>query len=369
MPALIQVVVLVLLVLTAGVAVRTAMIKIGAQQTASGFGFLQSVAGFDISETVISYDPQMSYGRAILAGFTNTLLASFIAAVLATLLGIVMGVARLSRNFMLRTVALGISESIRNVPLLLQLLVWYGLILNVAPSPREAHSLAGILITNRGVFFPTLVNLHGSNAFWVLPLPLLVAACLIWWPRSLQSLVGRTGQTILRAAVLCFAVALIGLWGRGVEVSRPAMEGFNIVGGISVSPELTALIMGLAVYAGAFIGELIRSGILSVPRGQTEAGYAIGLSNMRRLRLIIYPQALRLILPPVSSVYLGIAKNTSLGVAIGFPDVSSVIATIINQSGHAVEGMLIQILAYLLLSFLVWLAVNAYDRRTKYVLR
>jgi general L-amino acid transport system permease protein len=345
------------------------MLKIGAQQSASGFGFLQSTAGFDISETIIAYDPEMSYGRAILAGFTNTLLASFISAVLATMIGLVMGGARLSRNFMLRNVALGISESIRNVPLLLQLLVWYGLILNTAPSLRQAHSLAGIFLTNRGVYFPSLANIDGSIAFWVLPLGLLVIVGLMWWPKSLHLLAGRTARTIFRMGLVCVAVGLTTLWVRSVRVSWPLKESFNITGGVSVSPELTAMILGLAVYAGAFIGELIRSGVLSVPRGQVEAAYAIGLGPMRRFRLVVYPQALRLVLPPASSVYLGIAKNTSLGVAIGFPDVSSVIATIINQSGQAVEGMLIQILAYLTLSFIVWIAVNTYDRRTRYVLR
>jgi general L-amino acid transport system permease protein len=288
---------------------------------------------------------------------------------LATLIGLAAGLARLSQNFMVRNVTLAISELIRNVPLLLQLIVWYALVINAFPAARDATPVLGVLATNRGLFVPSLVNIGGGNLIWLIPT--LWIFCVVAYAIAMRSrrFADRTPRIVLRAVFIGLSVSFVVVWFNSVKLSRPVLEGFNIEGGLSISPEMTALVLGLAVYSGAFIGEVIRSGILSVPRGQKEAAYAIGLRPFQRMRRVILPQALRLILPPLSNVYLSLAKSTSLGVAIGFPDLSSVIGTTINQSGQAVEGVLIQIAAYLTISLIVWCAVDIYDRRTKYVLR
>lgn len=366
---LIQLGVLAALALMVSVALRVAMGKIGAQQTATGFGFLGTTSGFDISESFIAYDATMSYGRAILSGLLNTLVAALIAGVLATIIGLAVGLARLSSNFMLRNVMLAISELIRNVPLLLQLIVWYALVINLFPATREAEPTLGVIVTNRGVFFPSIAEVGKSQLSWILPVAWIILCCGYIVAMRSPKFADRAPHAAIRAVFWALTLGLLVCWIGVVQITRPALDGFNIQGGVSISPEMTALVLGLAIYSGAFIGEVIRSGILSVPQGQVEAAYAIGLSPYHRMRRVVLPQALRLILPPLSNVYLSLAKSTSLGVAIGFPDLSSVIGTTINQSGQAIEGVLIQVAAYLAISLLVWGAVALYDRRTKYVVR
>lgn len=365
----IQLGVLAVLALVISLALRVAMGKIGAQQTATGFGFLSTTSGFDISESIIAYDSTMSYGRAIFSGLLNTLGAALIAGSLATIIGLAVGLARLSSNFMLRNVMLAISELIRNVPLLLQLIVWYGLVINLFPATREAEPTLGVIFTNRGIFFPSVSDVENGHLSWILPVSWLILSCGYVVAMRSPKLAGRGSRAVARVAFWALTLGLLVCWIGAVQITRPALDGFNIQGGISISPEMTALVLGLAIYSGAFIGEVIRSGILSVPKGQAEAAHAIGLTPYHRMRRVLLPQALRLILPPLSNVYLSLAKSTSLGVAIGFPDLSSVIGTTINQSGQAIEGVLIQVAAYLAISLLVWGAVAMYDRRTKYVVR
>lgn len=368
-PVLVQLAVLIVLTLVVASGVRMVMQKVGAQQTASGFGFLSNTAGFEISESVISYDSSMSYGRVIFAGIVNTLVCALIAGVLATVIGLAVGLARLSQNFLLRNLTLAISECIRNVPLLLQLMFWYGLVLNAFPNAIDARSVLDVLITNRGIFFPWPADANGRLLLGMIPVCCFV---LIWVYRRLGRVenfrIGQ-GRKYLRGAVAAVFLLLAAAAYWHIDLSTPALQGFNIAGGTSISPEMTALVLGLTVYSAAAIGEVIRSGVLSVPRGQQEAAFAIGLRPFDRMRHVILPQALRLILPPASNVYLSLVKSTSLGVAVGFPDLTSVIGTAINQSGHAIEGVLIQIVVYLAISFAIWTAVDIYDRRTKYVLR
>ncbi len=368
-PVLVQLAVLIVLTLVVASGVRMVMQKVGAQQTASGFGFLSNTAGFEISESVISYDSSMSYGRVIFAGIVNTLVCALIAGVLATVIGLAVGLARLSQNFLLRNLTLAISECIRNVPLLLQLMFWYGLVLNAFPNAIDVRSVLDVLITNRGIFFPWPADANGRLLLGMIPVCCFV---LIWVYRRLGRVenfrIGQ-GRKYLRGAVAAVFLLLAAAAYWHIDLSTPALQGFNIAGGTSISPEMTALVLGLTVYSAAAIGEVIRSGVLSVPRGQQEAAFAIGLRPFDRMRHVILPQALRLILPPASNVYLSLVKSTSLGVAVGFPDLTSVIGTAINQSGHAIEGVLIQIVVYLAISFAIWTAVDIYDRRTKYVLR
>src|SRR5690606_25860057 len=240
---LVQVAVLVGIAVVLGLAARMAMLKIASQQTASGFGFLSNSAGFDISESVIAFESQMSYGRAILAGFINTLVCAAVAAAAATVLGLGMGLARRSTNSLLRNVALGIREASRNVPLLLQLLVWYALVINVFPVPREAEPLWGWWFTNRGVFIPAIKMPAESLSAWLLPI--LAAACaLVYWkvaPRLINA--SLRVRKVLAILTVCAILGLLLAWAYGGEVSRPKLQGFNISGGISLSPEMAAMII------------------------------------------------------------------------------------------------------------------------------
>ncbi|HZS65686.1 MAG TPA: ABC transporter permease subunit [Burkholderiales bacterium] len=275
-----------------------------ARHIASGFGFLSREAGFEIGESfLLRYNAGDSYARALLVGVSNTLAAAAIGIVLATLLGGAIGLARLARNAMLRALAGAYVEFLRNVPLLVQLFFWYALITEALPGPREALSpLPGVFLTNRGIFFP-------------------------------------------------------------VPGSVPELNGFNFVGGTALSPEFAALLIGLAAYTAAFIAEIVRAGILAIERGQVDAAYALGLTRWQVTRLVVLPQALRVIVPPLTSQYLNLTKNSSLAVAIGYPDLVSIANTTINQTGQAIEGVSIIMAVYLTVSLSISALMNWYNAR------
>jgi general L-amino acid transport system permease protein len=291
-------------VFIAGYLVHNAAANLEDRRIASGFSFLGREAGFQISESpFLRYSASDTYLEALFVGLANTLRVSLIGILAATLLGATVGVFRLSKNFLLRTLAAAYVEFIRNSPLLVQLFFWYALITEGFPAPREAlQPLAGVFLTNRGFYLPLPGNV-------------------------------------------------------------PVLEGFNFTGGMVVTPEFAALLAGLSIYTAAFIAEIVRAGVLAVSRGQWEAAFAIGLTRAQALRRVVMPQALRVIIPPTASQYLNVAKNSSLAVAIGYPDLVSVANTAINQTGQAIEGVAIIMAVYLTISLSISALMNWYNAR------
>lgn len=329
-----------------------------------GFAFLGHAANFDIGESLIAYAPSDSFGRAILVGFVNTAVVAVAGCVLATILGVALGVARLSSNPLLSGSVRVYVEVIRNTPLLLQLFVWSGFF-HALPAPRQAFApLPGVLLSNRGVFVPALAFADGvAEGAVILALAaagLLALARLRTPParRTRRRLLG-AGAAILVAAVAALLAARPGL----AAIDVPALQGFNIRGGLSLTPEFCALLVGLVVNAAAGIAEIVRAGILSVPRGQWEAARSLGLPGGRIMRLVVLPQALRVIVPVMTSAYLSLTKNSSLAVAIGYPDLVSIVNTTANQTGQALECILVMAVVYLSTSLAVSAFMNWYDAR------
>jgi len=346
--------------------VSNTLANLAARNISTGFGFLREEAGFAIGESLLDYAPADSYGRAILAGLLNTLRVSAAGIVLATLLGSVLGIARLSGNWLAARVAGAYVEVMRNVPLLLQLFFWYALITEGMPGPRNAHHpLPGVFISNRGLSLPWLQGqgLDGIAAGLVLAIALAVG--LHHWAARRRAAAGKAPRTGRIACALLLGLPFLG-WaacGGALHWDVPQFQRFNFAGGITLSPEFTALLAGLVLYTSAFVAEVVRSGIQSVGRGQWEAARALGLPPGRVLRLVVLPQALRVIVPPMASQYLNLTKNSSLAVAIGYPDLVSVANTTLNQTGQAVEGILVIMAAYLAVSLSISLFMNWYNRR------
>lgn len=339
---------------------------------ASGFGFLEREAGFQIGETLISFGPQDHYARAFLVGILNTLKVAAVGIVLATLLGVVLGIARLSSNWLVARFAAFYVESVRNVPLLLQLFLWYALLTEGLPGPRQAlEPLPGVFLSNRGLKLPGPAD--DPIWAWVLAafgLGILLLLGISAWNNRRQAATGRRLPMLPIGLGLLIGFPLLPLLAAGGgAIDVPVLQGFNFRGGVSLSPEFAALLFGLVIYTAAFIGEIVRSGILAVPKGQTEAATALGLSRTQLLRLVVLPQALRVIIPPTTSQYLNLTKNSSLAVAIGFPDFVSIANTTINQTGQAVEGVISIMLAYLVISLALSLFMNWYNRRVALVER
>lgn len=328
-----------------------------------GFDFLHRPANFEIGESLIAYSARDSYGQAILVGLLNTVKVALFGCALATVFGVVLGVARLSGNPLLSGIVQAYVELIRNTPLLLQLFFWSAT-LHALPPPRQAlHPVAGVYLCNRGILVPSLAD--GVQAGWLM-LGLAVSAAVVG-----VSLVvarrcglppsGRRAAAIGAVALAFPTVALLA--GPPLAWEVPELRGFNFAGGATLSPEFAALLVGLVVNASATIAEIVRSGIQSVPAGQWEAARALGLPWHRIMRLVVLPQALRVIVPLMTSSHLSLTKNSSLAVAIGFPDLVSVVNTSANQTGQALEAMAILMATYLALSLAVSIAMNAYNRR------
>mgnify|MGYP001813369038 CR=1 FL=1 len=340
----------------------------------TGFGFLSSEAGFGILQTLIDYSESSTFGRTFLVGLLNTLLVSFLGVLCATLLGFLIGVARLSSNWLISRLAATYIEIFRNIPLLLQIFFWYFAVLQALPSPRQSLSVGEILFLNlRGLYLPKPMAEPG---FWMVLVAL--GAALIFclglgrWARK------RREQQGLDFPVLRLSLAVVLLLPLGTYFALdmplawelPRLQGFNFRGGISLIPELTALLIALSIYTAAFIAEIVRSGILAIPRSQTEAAKALGLNPGQVLRLVVIPQALRVIIPPLTNQYLNLIKNSSLATAIGYPDLVSVFAgTTLNQTGQAVEVIAMTMAVYLLISLGISLLMNWYNRRAALVER
>lgn len=342
------------------------------RRIATGFSFLNREAGLPIAESLISYSPTDTYLRALIVGVLNTLKIAVIGIVLATLLGTLIGIARLSKNFLVAKIAGFYVETVRSLPLLLQLLFWYT-VLQGLPGPRQAlQPVGGVFLSNRGFKLPFIVweDAHSAAAL------AFVAGVVGTWlyARSARARQMEDGQPRrVWPAAIAFMIGLpIVAWqvmGGPWEVDWPALRGFNFRGGLTVSPEYGALLVGLVTYTAAFIAEVVRAGILSVNQGQWEAAQALGFRHGLVLRLIVLPQALRVIIPPMTSNYLNLTKNSSLAVAIGYQDIVSIANTTLNQTGQAIEGIAIIMLVYLTISLSISLFMNWYNARIALVER
>ncbi|MBL8837487.1 MAG: amino acid ABC transporter permease [Alphaproteobacteria bacterium] len=337
-----------------------------ARRIASGFDYFWREAGLPIGEAMIEYQPSDNYFRALVVGVLNTLRIAVVSIVLATILGTLIGVARLSRNWLVAKLASVYVETLRNLPLLLQLLFWYS-VLQSLPPPREAlNPLPHVYLFVRGLQMPwpqwtpelgTVLAVMGIG---------IVASFLVrGWAKRRQMLTGEQfpiGWTAV-GLVVALPLAVFVMQGANLPLDVPTLGRFNITGGILITPEFTALLIGLVTYTAAFIAEIVRSGIQAVSHGQTEAAAALGLKRGQALRLVILPQALRVIIPPMTSQYLNVTKNSSLAVAIGYPDIVSIANTILNQTGQAIEGIGTIMAVYLTVSLSISAFMNWYNRR------
>ena len=336
---------------------------------ASGFRFWDNTAGFDISQTLIAYSSSTStFGRAFWVGLLNTLLVAGLGIVLATALGFAIGIARLSRNWLVSHLAGGYVELVRNVPLLLQILFWYNAVLKSLPDLRGSIAIpGGAFLNNRGMFLPQ--PLFGPNFHYIvaaLLLGIVATLTLQIWERRRQERTGQPPHTLYYAVGLIILLPLAVFFAAGAPLSFnfPEVARFNIRGGIEILPEFAALLLALTIYTAAFIAEVVRAGILSVSHGQTEAAQALGLRAGTILRLVVVPQAMRVIVPPLTSQYLNLIKNSSLAVAIGYPDLVQVFAgSVLNITGQAVEVIAITMAVYLFISLVTSLLMNLYGRR------
>jgi general L-amino acid transport system permease protein len=333
----------------------------------TGFGFLEETAGFGIIMSLVPYDATMTYGRTFVVGLMNTLLVSAMGIVTATILGFIIGVARLSSNWLVAKLALVYIEVIRNIPLLLQIFFWYFAVLGSLPSPRQSVDVAGSLfLNNRGLYLPEPITQDGFGLVWGSIIVAIVAVVgLQKWAKKRQLATGTIFPTFRVGLAIVVILPVLAYFAAGSPLTWdiPALKGFNFGGGITIIPELAALWIALSLYTASFIAEIVRSGILSVSKGQTEAAKALGLPNGRILRLVVIPQAMRVIIPPLTSQYLNLTKNSSLATAIGYPDLVAVfMGTTLNQTGQAVEVVAITMAVYLTISLLISLFMNIYNR-------
>ncbi len=338
------------------------------QNIASGFGFFNERAGFGINQTLIDYDEDNNYGRVLAVGLLNTLLVSVLGIAAASFLGFFIGIGRLSQNWLISKMAMVYIEIFRNVPLLLQIMFWYFGVLRNLPVPRQSLSLGEfIFLNNRGFMLPAIQA--GEGSLWYLLAVIVSLGAFFWLKRRARQMLMATGSiaTVWRPTGTLFLLALLTAYliaGVPFQFDIPVLRGFNFRGGISIIPEFVALLLALSLYTASFIAEIVRAGIESVDRGQREAAAAIGLTGPQALNLVIVPQALRVIIPPLTSQYLNLTKNSSLAVAIAYPDIVSVFAgTTLTQVGQAVEIILVTMLIYLSLSLVTSLVMNWYNAR------
>jgi general L-amino acid transport system permease protein len=345
-----------------------AQANLQAQRIATGFGFMQNTAGFGVSQSLIPYQESDSYTRVFIVGLLNTLLVSVIGIFLATVLGFIVGLGRLSPNWLVSRLAGGYVELVRNLPLLFQILFWYLAVLATLPSPRQSVSVWDMFfLNNRGVIVPRPVGEPGFEPFvFAILVAILGWIALHVYSRRLLFATGRRLKTwpYVLGLLIALPLASVLVFGKPVTFEMPVLRGFNFTGGSRLIPEFIALLVALSIYTAAFIGEIVRAGVQSVHKGQMEAGASLGLSRGLALRLIVVPQAMRVILPPLTNQYLNLTKNSSLAVAIGYPDLVSVFAgTTLSQTGQAIEIIAITMGVYLLISLVTSAIMNFYNWR------
>ncbi len=336
---------------------------------ATGFSFLKQKAGFGIIQTLIPYTEANTYGRTFVVGLLNTILVSVLGIFCATILGFIVGVARLSSNWLISKMAAVYIETFRNLPLLLQIFFWYFAVLRTLPSPKQSLHLGERFFLNiRGVYLPRPIFEDGFG--WVTATLIIVVLCIIFlklWANKRQEETGQQFPVLLTSLGLLVSLPTIAYFVTGMPLAweLPALKGFNFRGGITVIPELAALLIALTVYTASLIAEIVRSGILSVSHGQTEAASALGLRPGKTLRLVIIPQAMRVIIPQMTSQYLNLVKNSSLATAIGYPDLVAVFAgTTLNQAGQAIEIIAMTMAVYLTISLTISYFMNWYNARS-----
>ncbi len=343
------------------------------QSIATGFKFLQKEASFEIGEKLLPYSAADTYGRALIVGALNTLLVSFIGILFTVMLGTLIGVARLSSNWLVSKLSALYIEVFQDIPVLLQLFFWYALFYEALPSPRQAlNPVKGVFLCNRGLVL-TVPAAHPAHAYMGAALVVAVTLVILLrrWAKGRQDRTGKAFPLIQTALGLIFGLPLLtwAMAGAPTQMSVPVLKGFNFRGGLNLSPEFAALLLGLVLYTAAFVAEIVRAGIQSVSRGQTEAAMALGLKPGQVLNLVILPQSLRVIIPPLTSQMLNLTKNSSLAVAIGYPDFVSVAGTTINQTGQAIEGVLLIMAVYLVFSLSTSVFMNWYNKKMKLVER
>ena len=343
------------------------------QSIATGFGFLNKEASFEIGESMISYSAANSYARALFVGVLNTFKVSFIGIVLTLVLGTLIGVARLSSNWLVSKMAGAYIEFFQNIPVLLQLFFWYAIFYETLPPPKKALQLfSGVFLSNRGL----IMAVPESHPVHPWMFGALIVACvtvffLKRWAKKRQDASGKIFPVFRVSLLLLLGLpALIWLLGGSpTAMNVPVLKGFNFKGGTTISPEFTALLLGLVLYTAAFVAEIVRAGIQAVSHGQTEAAMSLGLKQGQVLSLVVLPQAMRVIVPPLTSQMLNLTKNSSLAVAIGYPDFVAVAGTTINQTGQAIEGVALIMLVYLFFSLSTSAFMNWYNKKMALVER
>ncbi len=369
----VQIVTLSLVGLLSWYLISNVLFNLEKQNIATGFGFLKKESSFEIGESLISYSAANSYARALVVGALNTVKVAFIGVVLTLLLGSLIGIARLSKNWLVSRIAGAYIEVMQDIPVLLQLFFWYAIFYESLPSPRNALNPApGIFLCNRGVMFG-VPEAHPAHLYMLIAFVagIVSAYFLRRWATRRQEATGKTFPVFKSSLLLVIGFPLI-VWlgfGAPTKMNVPKLTGFNFEGGFTLSPEFMALLMGLVLYTAAFVAEVVRAGIQSVGKGQREAAMSIGLKPGRVLTLVVLPQALRVIIPPLTSQMLNLTKNSSLAVAIGYPDFVSVANTTINQTGQSIEGVALIMTVYLFFSLTTSAFMNWYNRRVALVER
>lgn len=338
----------------------------------SGFGFLSTTAGFDILMSLIPFDATNTYGRTFFVGLLNTLLVSAIGIFFATLVGFVVGIARLSRNYLIRNIATVYIELFRNIPLLIQIFFWYFAVLASLPGARQSLSLGEAIFLNvRGLYLPWITNQQGSSIVYSAIVAAIIGIiCLKRWAKQRQDATGSQFPVFWVSLVIFFSLPLLAMaiTGNPFSLDYPELRGFNFSGGVTIIPELIALSIALTVYTGTFIAEAVRAGVQAIPHGQTEAARSVGLQEGRIVMLIIIPQALRVIIPQLNSQYQNLIKNSSLATAIGYPELFTVfMGTTLNQTGQAVEIVSITMLVYLTINLLLSALMNLLNAKVALV--
>jgi general L-amino acid transport system permease protein len=343
------------------------------QSIATGFGFLGKEASFEIGESLIGYSAADTYLKALVVGVLNTIKVAFVGIVLTVILGTFLGIARLSTNWLVAKLSAVYIEVMQDIPILLQLFFWYSFFYDILPAPRDAiEPIPGVFMSNRGFVF-AVPEWHPAYGYAAMA---FIAACIAVyvihrWARKRQEKTGRIFPVVSVSLGMTIGLPLVAWLVAGAphRMSVPELVGFNFQGGLNVSPEFGALLLGLVLYTAAFVAEIVRAGIQAIGRGQTEAAMAIGLKPGQILNLVILPQALRVIIPPLTSQMLNLTKNSSLAVAIGFPDFVSVASTTMNQTGQAIEGISLIMVVYLCFSLLTSLFMNWYNKKMALVER
>jgi general L-amino acid transport system permease protein len=343
------------------------------QKISSGFEFLEKESAFEIGESLIPYSAANSYGRALIVGALNTLKVAFIGIIATIILGTIVGIARLSSNWLVSKMAAIYIEVMQDIPILLQLFFWYTIFYETLPSPRQAlNPIAGLFLCNRGMIF-AVPESHAAHLymFWAFVIGCGLVYVLRRWAKKRQA---KTGQAfpVFRVSlgiIIGFPLITWLAFGAPMKMDVPELSGFNFQGGLTLSPEFIALLLGLVLYTAAFVAEVVRAGIQAVSKGQREAAMSVGLKPNQVLQLVILPQALRVIIPPLTSQMLNLTKNSSLAVAIGYPDFVSVANTTMNQTGQSIEGVALIMLVYLIFSLSTSAFMNWYNKKVKLVER